>query len=575
MGIVYRAVQSARALEHPVAIKVLRALALGDDTRQKRFENEIRIIASLKHPNTLKLLDAGTLDDGRPFVVTELLEGRTLAELLEVEKRLEPARALRIALQVAGALNEAHTAGVVHRDLKPANIFVQTIAGQEIAKVLDFGLARDENLPTLTQPNQTFGTPAYMSPEQCQGLRVGPRSDLYSFGAILLECLAGEPLFSTTDPSPLALMWLQVGEVPVSLSERPLARDVPPALSDLVMLMLEKEADERPETVSVVIDRMNEVLQLIQAQARSTSNGSRKVPPIVAPFEPMADSPALELDAAMGRLFELEGGDLELGGVGEDVLAAIARGADGAWDGPTEDAEGAWASSGPNPDSLGLIVVDPALAALSARREESPVAAAQAKKSVEESRATANDAGRSAGLDEDSTLAVDEERTTAETTQAELSDQFAAAFVTPGADDLLEAPPTTDRAPVVSKASRDDETQIEFGFDDTVPSTDFAETTERTQPSVEGTGPGVADDEVTATQSEVAPTPTPSKRRFDPRAIDVGPSLLVPMSPIPPASQSTPPERSKVHRAAEWLVVALLVVLLILALVMASRILSS
>lgn len=250
MGAVYRATQIG-AIERDVAVKVMRDVLPADDVRARRFQHEIKIIARLRHPNTVRLVDAGTLPDGRPYVVTELLEGRPLDEIIR-QGPLEPRRAFILASQICEALSEAHSLGIVHRDLKPGNVFVQNVAGTEIAKVLDFGLARDEALPTLTNPAQTFGTPAYMSPEQCQGSRIGPPGDIYALGAILYECLSGEQVFKVEDGNPLAVMIMHLSEDPLPLHERPNSQAVPAPAEDLVMQMLAKSPDERPASAMAV-----------------------------------------------------------------------------------------------------------------------------------------------------------------------------------------------------------------------------------------------------------------------------------------------------------------------------------
>ncbi len=250
MGSVYRAVQTG-AVERDVAIKVLRIGFASDDTRQRRFEHEIRIISKLRHPNTVRLVDAGQLTDGPPFVVTELLEGEPLDALIR-KGPMDPRRVLLLASQICEALDEAHRLGIVHRDLKPGNVFIQRVAGAELAKVLDFGLALDAAMTRLTLEGSTFGTPAYMSPEQCQGSSVGPLADVYSLGAILFECLCGEPIFSAEpNTPPLAIMMAQLRTAPVPLAERKHGASVPAPLADLVMSMISKSPDARPSLAEV------------------------------------------------------------------------------------------------------------------------------------------------------------------------------------------------------------------------------------------------------------------------------------------------------------------------------------
>jgi len=200
IGAVYRAVQLP--LERPVAIKVLHDDLLELTELRKRFEREARVLSALTHPNVVSISDYG-IDGDRPYLVMELLEGRTLEELLRKEK-LEPAHAFSLAHQVLEGLAFAHDKGIAHRDLKPANVFLQKTArdDREHVKLLDFGLARmvstDLRGPddvTLTKRGVVFGTPAYMSPEQASGMPAEERSDVYTMGILLFEMLAGRRPF--------------------------------------------------------------------------------------------------------------------------------------------------------------------------------------------------------------------------------------------------------------------------------------------------------------------------------------------------------------------------------------------
>jgi eukaryotic-like serine/threonine-protein kinase len=199
MGEVYRARDTR--LGRDVAIKVLPETVAKDADRLRRFEQEARTIAALSHPNILGIHDIG-MHDGAPFLVSELLEGQTLREKLEVGP-LPPRRAIEYALGIAQGLAAAHEKGIVHRDLKPENVFI-TRDGR--IKVLDFGLAKlaspeqtHETVVTLTSPatlpGMVMGTVGYMSPEQVRGEGTDPRSDIFSFGAVLYEMLTGKRAF--------------------------------------------------------------------------------------------------------------------------------------------------------------------------------------------------------------------------------------------------------------------------------------------------------------------------------------------------------------------------------------------
>jgi serine/threonine-protein kinase len=252
---VYRATQS-RVLGRNVAVKVLSSSYLDNDAAIRRFENEARIIAHLRHPNTVKLLDFGRLADGRLYLITDFLVGRTLEHVLK-DGPLSIERTLKIARQILDSLEEAHAMGVVHRDLKPANIFLEQIASQEIVKVLDFGTAKQLSGPGVTAPMVIFGTPAYMSPEQARGDQCDRRGDLYALGAIMYECITGRPVFSGS--SAFSLMLKHAFERP-----EPPDASMPNAggdLSRLVMRLLAKDPEARPQSTGEVRQTIDDILR--------------------------------------------------------------------------------------------------------------------------------------------------------------------------------------------------------------------------------------------------------------------------------------------------------------------------
>jgi eukaryotic-like serine/threonine-protein kinase len=250
MGEVYRARDTR--LKREVAIKVLPKALSQDADRLRRFEQEALATAALNHPNILAVFDIGS-HEGSPYVVSELLEGETLRDRLRGGS-LAQRKALDYAMQIAHGLAAAHEKGIVHRDLKPENLFL-TKDGR--VKILDFGLAKltqpdpssHASLATMTHVTEAgavMGTAGYMSPEQVRGIAVDPRSDIFSFGAILYEMLSGKRAFHRDTPADTMSAILK--EDPQELSET--NRNVSPALERIVQHCLEKNPEQRFHSAS-------------------------------------------------------------------------------------------------------------------------------------------------------------------------------------------------------------------------------------------------------------------------------------------------------------------------------------
>jgi len=198
-------------LGRDVAVKVLRADLARDPSFQQRFRREAQAAASLNAPSIVSVFDTGEDENGVPYIVMELADGRTLRDVLLEEGRLLPQRALEVTAEICVALDAAHTAGIVHRDIKPGNVML-TRAGE--VKVMDFGIARaaSDAASAMTQTSAVIGTAAYLSPEQARGEHVDARSDLYSTGCLLYELVTGAPPF--TGDSPVAVAYQHVREDP-------------------------------------------------------------------------------------------------------------------------------------------------------------------------------------------------------------------------------------------------------------------------------------------------------------------------------------------------------------------------
>jgi hypothetical protein len=196
-GVIYEAVRISDG--QPVAIKLLRVAAAHDAVASDRLRREAEALGLSWHPNVVEVIDHGYLPDGTAYLVMELLPGESLATRLRTRGRLDPVELLPIALQMCDALAAVHAAGVVHRDVKPSNILLAVDrddpSGTERVKLLDFGIARVEWEETrITNTGGPLGTPGYMSPEQEMGEgEIDGRSDLFSLGAVMFECLVGEP----------------------------------------------------------------------------------------------------------------------------------------------------------------------------------------------------------------------------------------------------------------------------------------------------------------------------------------------------------------------------------------------
>jgi serine/threonine protein kinase len=227
MGFVYEAEDTDG---RRVAIKTLSHELASHEASLHRFRREAKIIASVEHPSIVRYLDVGETKDGQPFVVLELLRGRSLDAELEASGPLPAGRAVRIALKIAAALSAAHAVGVVHRDLKPENVFLE---GEDDAKVLDFGVSKllGPLMGPGTRTGELLGTPNYMAPEQVHDARsANETTDVYGLGAILYQMLTGRPPFLTAS---LGVMLLQIMvESPPSLAaQRP---DVPAPLVEVI-----------------------------------------------------------------------------------------------------------------------------------------------------------------------------------------------------------------------------------------------------------------------------------------------------------------------------------------------------
>ena len=283
MGQVYKALDTRLGRE--VAIKILPPALAADEDRLRRFEQEARAAGMLNHPNIMAIYDVGT-HEGAPYVVSELLLGQTLRELLD-EAPLTPRKAVDFTIQIAHGLDAAHGKGIVHRDLKPDNLFVST---DGMIKILDFGLAKltgntrlgmagADGKPQTTEAGIVFGTAGYMSPEQVRGKDVDHRSDIFAVGTILYEMVTGDRAF--TGPTPVETLNTILKDEPAALAEAD--GTIPPVLARIMRRCLEKRAEERFQSARDLAYALQAVTDLklpppdLVARQRARSRWLRRV----------------------------------------------------------------------------------------------------------------------------------------------------------------------------------------------------------------------------------------------------------------------------------------------------------
>jgi serine/threonine-protein kinase len=269
------------------AIKIVNDVIAADANFLQRFQTEAVVTRKLRHPNAVRVDDFDYTDDGRPFIVMELVEGKNVGDILQEEGPLRVPRAVRIATQVAQALGVAHKLGVVHRDIKPGNIILtRDEQGNENAKVLDFGIAKlreaaGDARPGMTMTGMVVGTPLYMSPEQFMGKKAGEeidgRTDLYSLGVVLYQMVTAQLPFEGDTLYSIMMQHMEgVVRPPHELKPELL---IPESLSRVILKAIDKSREKRFQTAEEFIAALD---QVEQSQAAASLAGTSPSPNIAA-----------------------------------------------------------------------------------------------------------------------------------------------------------------------------------------------------------------------------------------------------------------------------------------------------
>jgi eukaryotic-like serine/threonine-protein kinase len=282
MGVVYRC--RHRLIGKQFAVKIIRSDMVQLPDAPRRFLMEATAASAIGNEHIIDIFDYGLLADGASFLVMELLQGLTLAELIKSRPLLSPARIISIATQVCEGLRAAHDAGIVHRDLKPENIFLLRRQARDFVKVLDFGIAKmTGSTAPLTQRGLIVGTPHYMAPEQAAGNPVDERGDIYSLGVILYELTTGQVPFDASHY--MAVLGKHMNEPPPPLPPSCFPSSVAPAFEAVVLRCLAKRPEDRFRSMAEVGDALEElgrrltrplpILEPISMQDSAPSLGQR------------------------------------------------------------------------------------------------------------------------------------------------------------------------------------------------------------------------------------------------------------------------------------------------------------
>ncbi|HSN30481.1 MAG TPA: protein kinase [Kofleriaceae bacterium] len=265
MGLVYRATHVG--LRRQVAVKILHPSLAASPEVRNRFEREALAVGRVDHPNCVATYDVGRLPDGSLYLAMELLEGKSLADVLEAEGQIAPGRALHILAHMLRGLGSIHQAGLIHRDIKPENIFlVRQGEDMDFAKILDFGIAKpisgelSDDGVRLTQAGMAFGTPIYMAPEQALGNPMDGRADLYAAAVVAYEMLCGQPPFYSEDKLEVMSMHTAKPVPPMRSKLIKGGKPVPSSIEKLIVRGLTKKPGDRYANAEVFLAAVEQAL---------------------------------------------------------------------------------------------------------------------------------------------------------------------------------------------------------------------------------------------------------------------------------------------------------------------------
>lgn len=266
MSTVYKA--NDEKLNRIVALKIVHPHLVEQEDCVKRFEREAKSVGGLKHDHIVEIYTSDVTETGYPYIVMEYLEGQALSSLIKGLGRVSYNRAVVIFMQIADALSHAHAKGVIHRDLKPSNVLLSTVDGTDSVGVVDFGLAKfmphsRNDDKSITATGEVFGSPPYMSPEQCVGKPIDERSDIYSLGCLMYEALTGDPPFIAD--TPVATVMKHIGEIPQPLSKVVPGANIPPLLEALILKSLDKDPKSRQQSMDELLNELKTLVSLEQA----------------------------------------------------------------------------------------------------------------------------------------------------------------------------------------------------------------------------------------------------------------------------------------------------------------------